>query len=102
MNTHEKIQQTMRDNEKFVLSHVRRANRAGALFRFWYGHGLSRSDSPLSNALDRLVEAGKVVFLRTRGRRGYGYRLTRARSPQPGWKVTDTMGRIPGEMFYMG
>jgi hypothetical protein len=102
MTVYEKIQKTMRENERFVLRRVRRANKAGALFEFWYGHGLGRSDRPLSNALDRLIEKGKVVFIRRRGRWGYGYRLTQARAPKSGWQLTDSFGRIPGERHYQG
>lgn len=102
MNMREKILRTMRENERFILSRVRRANRVGALFNFWYGHGMGRNDRALNNAMDRLLKAGKVVVLPRRGRRGYGYRLAAARAPQRGWQVVDHQGRLPGEQYYAG
>ena len=103
MNMQAKIQHTMRENERFVMRRVRRANKAGALFNFWYGHTLGGARARgLSNALRRLIESGRVVFLAQRGKRGYGYRLHGVRVPKGGWKVVDCQGRIPGDPAYMG
>lgn len=100
--TYQEIQQRKRKNERYVLRRVRRANKAGALFRFWYGHGLHGNghDRALSNALERLIEKGKVVKVRRRNCYGIGYRLTDARAPKSGWKLVDGHGRLPGERYY--
>lgn len=102
--THQQIQQRKRENERHVLRQVRKANKRGALFRFWYGHGLNGNarERALSNALERLIEKGKVVCIRRRNRYGVGYRLSDARAPKSGWKVSDHFGRLPGDTYYHG
>jgi hypothetical protein len=104
MTAYQQIQKRMRENERDVLRRVRKANRRGALFQFWYGHGVGGNghDRALSNALSRLIEQGRVVSLSRRGRYGHGYKIPTARAPKTGWKLVDSFGRLPGDRYYMG
>lgn len=61
MNAYVRIQEAKREREKYLLGAIRRANRAGALWNFWYGGVVGSGHGANLNALERLIDAGEVV-----------------------------------------
>lgn len=73
MNAHQRIKTAQRANERFVLTAIRRAERAG----FYYQTTPGLTTTRMYNALDRLEAAGRIRYVRARTWHGMS-----------GWTVT--------------
>jgi len=108
----QRIKEGQQRHERDMLSRVRRANRAGALWTTGIGFGFSSDWKAKYNALDRLVKKGKIEHvppqerasgtLRHGGYRLVGFRLADATSKYRGreWKECDAWGRPPSDTYF--